>query len=571
MATFDQDLKSSRWQRFKHAFSSPHAFHEAIKLDGASNSLANEDLLPTPPEKRTWATLDFFAYWWSESWAVATWSIGSSLITLGATVRDAILVVLFANIVSAIVIVFNGRAAASYHIGFPVLARSSYGIYGQYFVVVLRGVLGIIWGGVQLYYEGQFISICLRCIFPGWSRIPNKIPANQYITTQGMVGFFLAFLTAIPFMFIHTTKIRHFFNVKSVIVPLAGMGIVIWATTANGGVSADKLEDPSSRASVAVFAWGIIGQFNSVMGANSALLVTVPDLAKYAKSPKSQVYGQLLGLPLSQTICASFGIITTAALKNMYGVAYWNPYDMLSGILDHDYGSKARAGVFFASVAWAFATLGTSLACNVIPFAADVTSLAPKYINIIRGQFIWLIIAFAIVPWRIVATPNGFLQFLGGYSIFQGSVVSIMLVDYFVIRRGNMHLPDLFRSSKEGRYYYTKGFNIRAFAAFIIGFVIPLPGFISSFDIHFSVAADRMFALGWVLSFLVGGLSYWLICFVFKVPGDDGSYKFEEKLDEAEGMVLRGGSEYLPEFAEKRLSHQEFETERSANGSKDVV
>ena len=72
---------------------------------------------------------------------------------------------------------------------------------------------------------------------------------------------------------------------------------------------------------------------------------------------------------------------------------------MLNGILDHGYTSKARAGVFFASLFWAFATLGTSLACNVIPFAADVASLAPRYVNIIRGQLIWLIIAVAIVPW----------------------------------------------------------------------------------------------------------------------------------------------------------------------------
>jgi NCS1 family nucleobase:cation symporter-1 len=84
----------------------------------------------------------------------------------------------------------------------------------------------------------------------------------------------------------------------------------------------------------------------------------------------------------------------------MYGEAYWNPYDLLNGILDHTgYSSGARAAVFFASMVWAFGVMGTSIACNVVPFAADITSLAPKYINIIRGQFIWLIIAFAIVPW----------------------------------------------------------------------------------------------------------------------------------------------------------------------------
>lgn len=30
--------------------------------------------------------------------------------------------------------------------------------------------------------------------------------------------------------------------------------------------------------------------------------------------------------------------------------------------------------------------LGTSLACNFLPFGADVTALCPKYCNIIRGQ-----------------------------------------------------------------------------------------------------------------------------------------------------------------------------------------
>lgn len=86
----------------------------------------------------------------------------------------------------------------------------------------------------------------------------------------------------------------------------------------------------------------------------------------------------------------------------MYGQAYWNPYDLLNGILDESYSSKARAGVFFASASFAFATLGTSIACNFIPFAADVTCLLPKYINIIRGQLLCLVIAFSIVPWYVI-------------------------------------------------------------------------------------------------------------------------------------------------------------------------
>ncbi|KAL2009205.1 hypothetical protein VTN00DRAFT_7399 [Thermoascus crustaceus] len=516
--------------RFKSIFTSGHVLHTAIKLE-SSSALVNEDLLPSPSERRTWTAWDFFSYWWSESWAIATWSIGSSLIALGATIRDALLVVLFANVLSSVVIVLNGRAAATYHIGYPVLSRVSFGIYGQFFVVILRALLSIIWGGVQLYYEGQFISICLRCIFPSWGRIHNVIPESQHITTQGMVGFFLAFIFTIPLMFIHTTKIRHLFSVKSVVLPLAGLGIVCWATSANGGVSADGLVDESAKASTSVFAWGIIAQFNSVMGANSALLVTVPDLARYSKTKQAQLYGQALGLPLSQTICAACGIITTSAVMNMYGEAYWNAYDLLNSILNRSYSPKARAGVFFASASFAFAALGTTIACNIVPFAADITCLAPRYINIVRGQIICLVIAFAIVPWRIVATANGFLQFLSGYSIFQAPVVGIMLADYFLIRRCNINLTDLFNSSPSGRYFYLKGVNMRAFVAFVIGFLLPLPGFIGSFGHNISAAATQMFDLGWVLSFVMGGVAYLVICMVWKVPyyDEDRSVAFEGK------------------------------------------
>lgn len=39
-------------------------------------------------------------------------------------------------------------------------------------------------GGVQMFFEGQFISICLRCIFPGWTKIHNSIPAVSFYRFQ---------------------------------------------------------------------------------------------------------------------------------------------------------------------------------------------------------------------------------------------------------------------------------------------------------------------------------------------------------------------------------------------------
>ena len=128
-----------------------------------------------------------------------------------------------------------------------------------------------------------------------------------------MIGFFLAFCFTIPFLFIHTSKITHLFTIKAVIMPAAGLGIVIWATNKNGGVSSGNLQASAEATPTSVLAWGIVAQFNAVMGANSALLVTVPDLARYSKTKNAQFWGQLIALPIAQTLCASFGIITTVS------------------------------------------------------------------------------------------------------------------------------------------------------------------------------------------------------------------------------------------------------------------
>jgi nucleobase:cation symporter-1, NCS1 family len=103
----------------------------------------------------------------------------------------------------------------------------------------------------------------LRCIFTGWEKIPNDIPPSQYTTTQGLVGFFLAFCVTMPFMFVHTVKIRHLFTVKAVVMPVCALGIVIWATKNNGGVSAGVVEDGSVRGGQTAFAFGVISQFNA--------------------------------------------------------------------------------------------------------------------------------------------------------------------------------------------------------------------------------------------------------------------------------------------------------------------
>jgi NCS1 family nucleobase:cation symporter-1 len=80
-----ETVKGSRMQRFKHAFSSPHAFHQAIILQSSTSILVNEDLLPSPPERQTWTTWNFFAYWYALSNLVSRLELllNANRVTLG--------------------------------------------------------------------------------------------------------------------------------------------------------------------------------------------------------------------------------------------------------------------------------------------------------------------------------------------------------------------------------------------------------------------------------------------------------------------------------------------------------
>jgi NCS1 family nucleobase:cation symporter-1 len=148
---------------------------------------------------------------------------------------------------------------------------------------------------------------------------------------------------------------------------------------------------------------------------------------------------------------------------------------------------------------------------------------------------------------RVVSSANGFLSFLNGYSIFQGSVVGIVIVDYFFLRRGNLSLRDLFSQSSSGKYYYTKGVHLSGLVAFVVGFLLPLPGFIASFGTgaDVSAAATEMFNLGWILSFMMGGLSYWIICTLLGVARHTKGLAFEEQVPHGDQDLIVDGMEII--------------------------
>lgn len=224
----------------------------------------------------------------------------------------------------------------------------------------------------------------------------------------------------------------------------------------------------------------------------------------------------MIASPISVTLSATFGILATSAINNAWGTTLWNPWDLLLAIMERYDTSAVKFAVFLCSAFWALLVLGTNVAANMIPFGADSTMLCPRYINITRGQFLGLTLAWVVCPWKILASAQSFTNFLGGYIIFMASAVGIMIADYYFITNGNVFLEHCYDGKKTNpHYYYYRGWNIQAYIAYIAGALIPFPGFVGSLGANVSTTATNLGHIGWCLSFVVSIVVYLGLCYVW--------------------------------------------------------
>ncbi|KAF9076875.1 permease for cytosine/purines, uracil, thiamine, allantoin-domain-containing protein [Rhodocollybia butyracea] len=468
----------------------------------AGSRWCNGDLAPTPAEERKWPAFVYAAFWTAHAADATAWTAGSATVALGLTWWQAWLALNTAHIIGTFLIVANGRMASRYHVGFPVCARVSWGMWGSYMAVAMSRfdeIVQIIWNGVNTYYAGLLVSVALQCIWPSWANVPNTLPESAGITTRDLIGF--QCLT-----FLHPRDLKWFYVAKSIIVMTAMNGILIWWLHKNGGVHFSA-QPPTQIPRV----WLWLEAFNSGFGSVSSLTVNQADIARYARSPNDQLWGQIFIFPLASALPGLYGTLVASASQELYGTPLWNLWDVTQTMLDqYPHHSGARFGIFLAAASMALALIAVNLATNCLPFGSDVSALFPRYMNIQRGQFICCLLGLAIAPWKILQNGDTFLAFLSGYGYWLAPIAAILCVDYFYVQRGNVVTAELYNGKPGGLYWYQKGWNIRAPVITVLSLIPCLPGFAStiSTQVKISVNAARLSNVSFILTYVIAALIF---------------------------------------------------------------
>jgi len=273
-------------------------------------------------------------------------------------------------------------------------------------------------------------------------------------------------------------------------------------------------------------AWAMMSSIMSCLSNLSTLIVNGPDFASRATSPSAVTLPQLITIPLGFGIISFIGIIVSSSSQVIYGEAIWSPVDILGMFLDGEPSNATRFGVWFIAFAFIIAQIGTNISANSVSAGCDLTSLLPRFINIRRGGYIAAIVGLCMCPWNLLKSSNNFTAYLSAYSVFLSSIAGVMITEYWLIRRGHYRVADLYSTRRDGWYYYTFGFNLRAYAAYIAGILINVVGLAGIMGREVPVAATRIYDLSYFTGFGVSAITYWLLNIAFPVVG--ASSKFEE-------------------------------------------
>jgi NCS1 family nucleobase:cation symporter-1 len=470
-----------------------------------AGSLENADLAPVPPGRRTWRAGSFAALWISMSACVPTYMLASSLIGVGMNWRQAILTIFLGNAIVLVPILLNAHAGTRYGIPFPVLCRASFGTRGANVPALLRALVACGWFGIQAWIGGDAIHRILGIFFPSMA---GAAAANPFGITLSQFACFMAFWAVnMGVVYLGIDSIRLLLNIKAPLLIALGIIFLGWAYHAAGGFgpmlsqpSAFGPGQPKAGQFMAYFIPGLTG----MIGFWATLSLNIPDFSRYAASQRDQITGQALGLPLAMAFYSFIGVAVTSATVIIFGHIVWDPLDVLVRF-------RNPVVLVGAMLALCIATLATNIAANVVSPANDFANLAPSRISFRIGGLITGLVGIAMMPWKLLADPFGYVfTWLVGYSGLLGPVGGIMIADYFVLRRMRLDVPALY--DPDGRYRYTGGWSLAALAAFLLGALPNLPGFLAQVGwtdaSRVPVLFLRIYGFAWFSGFAIAFVAY---------------------------------------------------------------
>ncbi|TDP28719.1 NCS1 family nucleobase:cation symporter-1 [Nocardia ignorata] len=422
--------------------------------------LTNEDLAPL--RKQTWGTYNIFAFWMSDVHSVGGYVTAGSLFALGLASWQVLVALLIGIVIVYFFCNLVAKPSQVTGVPYPVICRSAFGVLGANIPAIIRGLIAVAWYGIQTFLASAALDVVLVKLFPGLA--PYAVTADYGflgLSALGWGSYLLLWVVQACVFWRGMESIRKFIDFCGPAVYVV-MFVLCGYLISRAGWSAIDL----NLGEVTYTGWAsvpvMLGAIALVVSYFSGPMLNFGDFSRYGKSFPAVKTGNLLGLPVNFLLFSLLVVITASLTVPFYGELITDPVATVARI-------DSTFAIVLGALTFTIATIGINIVANFISPAFDFSNVSPQRISWRAGGMIAAVGSILITPWNLYNNPEVIHYTLEVLGAFIGPLFGVLICDYYLVRKQNVIVDDLFTMSEQGSYYYRKGYHPAAIVATAVG------------------------------------------------------------------------------------------------------
>lgn len=407
--------------------------------DEASPSTEADSLRPTADHDRVFGGISYVLMWWSSLIVIQAFALGQSFLPpIGKlNLAQAILVMLIAVAIFVVMFSLNGQAGLKYGIPYSIQARGGFGIRGSKLVEFLRAIPAIIWYGIGTWIAALSLDGILTQLtgFTG--------PSAKY-------AYFVALQAIQTWLAWRGIRTMKWFNgVSSVVITAIMLYMLVHIVQTHG------VEIEASWRHAGDWGTPFWVSLTAAIGVLATVMLNISDMTRHlGKSQAANWLGHLFGVAPPWFFMLILGFVAGAAL----GV--WDPVQALIQLSPNPFAMVVLLTFVL------LAQITTNLTINILPPA--LIFMDAFKIRWHTGVLLTGVLGVLSFPWLLMANFEAFLGFILYYSALFGPILGVMLADYFVLRKRELVIEELYAHGPPSRYWYAGGVNLAGVLAVLL-------------------------------------------------------------------------------------------------------
>ncbi|MDH4870126.1 NCS1 family nucleobase:cation symporter-1 [Pseudomonas sp. BN515] len=454
-----------------------------------SPRLYSADLAPTKAQGRSWGRYSLFALWTNDVHNIANYSFAIGLFALGMSGAQILAAFALGALLIYGLMNLSGYMGQKTGLPYPVMCRISFGIHGAQIPALIRAVIAIAWFGIQTYLASVVLRVLLTAVFPSLAAYDQDSLLG--LSTLGWITFLGIWCVQLVIFAYGMEMVRRYESFAGPVILLTFTALAGWMYQRSGFSITWSTGEGYTGSTMWLKVLGAAALWVSLYG---TMILNFCDFTRNCPDRRTISVGNFWGLPVNMLGFALIAVVLAGAQFSIDGKLVKSPTEIVASIPD-------TLGLVLACLAFLIVTVAVNIMANFVAPAYVLTNLAPRVLNFRRAGLLSATIAVLILPWHLYNSPGVIVYFLGGLGALLGPLYGIMIVDYYLLRRGRVNLPELYSESREAAYHYHRGVNPRALAAFV-------PAALISTLLALLPAFESLSAFSWFFGAGLAGLIY---------------------------------------------------------------